>query len=300
LLRTWQPDVVYASSPPPTCLLVGKLLAASSGVPWIAEFRDRWSDDPYYAKPAWRRAMEASLEKRILGSARAVVTVSEPWAARYARAHGKPTLVVLNGFEPEDYAGRESSGANHSQSLEIVYTGGIYPGRRDPTPLFKALRSMPDGSTDVRVHFYGADPAHYLPLAARQGIGDLVIAHSHIPHKDAAAVQQQGDVLLIMQWNDPRDQGHIPAKLFEYLGARRPILGLGLEDGVPAKIIRARDAGCFTNDPTQIAAQLRTWLERKRHLGCLPPLPTEVGLGFTRAEQFGKLEQFIGPMTCDT
>ena len=294
LLRTWQPDVVYASSPPPTCLLVGKLLAARCGVPWIAEFRDRWSDDPYYVKPAWRKALEAKLEDRILSSACAIVTVSEPWAERYAKAYGKPTLVVPNGFEPEDYAGRESSGAIDSQSLQIVYTGGIYPGRRDPMPLFQGLRLMPKGSTDVEVHFYGTNPAHFLPLASQLEIRDRVFAHPQIPHQQAAVVQQSADVLLIMQWNDPRDQGHIPAKLFEYLGARRPILGLGLEDGVPAKIIRARDAGCFTNDPAQIAAQLTTWLERKRHLGCLPPLPTEVGLGFTRAEQFSRLERLIG------
>ncbi len=50
LLGGWRPDLVYASSPPPTCLVVGKLLAAHCGVPWIAEFRDRWSDDPYYAQ----------------------------------------------------------------------------------------------------------------------------------------------------------------------------------------------------------------------------------------------------------
>jgi hypothetical protein len=293
LLRTWQPDMVYASSPPPTCLLVGKLLAARCGVPWIAEFRDRWSDDPYYVKPSWRKALEVKLEGRILSSASAIVTVSEPWAEQYAQAYGKPTLVVLNGFDPQDYAGRESSGATDSQPLQIVYTGGIYPDRRDPTPLFQALRLMPKGSTDVEVHFYGTDPAHFLPLASQLDIHDRVFAHPQIPHRQAAAVQQSADVLLIMQWNDPRDQGHIPAKLFEYLGARRPILGLGLVDGVPAEIIRERAAGFFSNDPAQISAQLAFWLNIKRRLGHLPPLPREAAASFTRAEQFARLERFL-------
>ena len=91
LLGGWRPDLVYASSPPPTCLVVGKLLAAHCGVPWIAEFRDRWSDDPYYPKPSWRQAVEARLERRIVGSAQAIVTVSQPWAERYAGAYGKPS-----------------------------------------------------------------------------------------------------------------------------------------------------------------------------------------------------------------
>ena len=299
LLRAWRPDLVYASSPPPTCLLVGKLLAARCGVPWIAEFRDSCSDYPYYAKPALRQAQEASLEYRIIGSARAIVTVSEPWAERYAEAHGKPTLAVLNGFEPNDYAGRESLGATDSDSLEIVYTGGIYPGRRDPTPLFQALALIREGSADVQVHFYGTNPDHFLPLASQQGVCDLAIAHPHIPHAQAAAVQQRADVLLVMQWNDPRDQGHIPAKLFEYLGARRPILGLGFEDGLPARIIRERAAGLFSNDPQRIALQLTNWLDTKRRLGHLPPLPAEAAAGFTRVEQFTRLEQFLWLMRCD-
>jgi Glycosyl transferase 4-like domain len=299
LLRSWRPDLVYASSPPPTCLLLGKILAARCAVPWIAEFRDRWSDDPYYAKPAWRQALEARLERGIIGSARAIVTVSEPWAKRYAEAYGKPTLVVLNGFEPDDYAGRDSVGAVHSRGLEIAYTGGIYPGRRDPSPLFQALMLGPELPAEVRVHFYGADLEHVLALAAQAGVAERVTIHPHVPRADAAALQQRADVLLLMQWNDPREQGNLPGKLFEYLGARRPILGLGLKDGVPAKIIRERAAGLFCNDPAQIAAQLTAWLETKRRLGHLPPLPAEVAAGFTRAEQFARLEPMLGVMASD-
>ena len=300
LLGGWRPDLVYASSPPPTCLAVGKLLAARCGVPWIAEFRDRWSDDPYYARPPWRQTLEARLERRIVASARAIVTVSEPWAERYAEAYGKPALVVLNGFDPEDYAGRESNGAVDSPFLEIVYTGGIYPGRRDPRPLFRALALMPEGSRHVRVHFYGTHPEHVLPLAETAGAQDRVVVHPHVPRSEVAAIQQQADVLLLMQWNDPREQGNLPGKLFEYLGARRPILGLGLEDGVPARIIRERAAGCFSNDPAQIAAQLSAWLDTKRRLGHLPAAAARSRAGFTRAEQFAKLEQFLRLATCDT
>ena len=293
LLSAWRPDLVYASSPPPTSLLLGKLLAARCGVPWIAEFRDRWSDDPYYARPPWRRSLEVRLERRIIASARAIVTVSEPWAQRYAAAYGKPALVVLNGFNPDDYAGRESTGAVSSPFLEIVYTGGIYPGHRDPAPLFQASRRHPRCRQESGCIF--TEPAQSMcrPPASRAGVSDRVLVHPHVPHAEAAAVQQGADVLLLMQWNDPREQGNLPGKLFEYLGARRPILGLGLQDGVPARILRERAAGYFSNDPAQIALQLSAWLDTKRRLGHLPPLPPEAAAGFTRAEQFTALEGFL-------
>lgn len=299
LVRTWRPDLIYASSPPPTCLLLGELLAARCGAPWIAEFRDRWSDDPYYARPPWRQALEARLERRIVASASAVVTVSEPWAKRYAEAYGEPVLVVLNGYDPEDYAGRESAGAPDSPFLEIVYTGGIYPGRRDPTPLFQAIARSPELRSAVRVHFYGTSPEQALPLAATAGVQDQVVVHPHVSRSEVAAIQQRSDALLLMQWKDPREQGNLPGKLFEYLGARRPILGLGLEDGVPAKIIRERAAGRLANDPALIAAQLTAWLDTKRRLGHLPPLPPEAGAGLTRAEQFGRLERFAAEIARD-
>ena len=120
---------------------------------------------------------------------------------------------------------------------------------------------------------------------------DRVVVHPHVPRSGVAAIQQQADVLLLMQWNDPREQGNLPGKLFEYLGARRPILGLGLQDGVPARILRERAAGYFSNDPAQIALQLSAWLDTKRRLGHLPPLPPEAAAGFTRAEQFATLER---------
>ena len=88
----------------------------------------------------------------------------------------------------------------------------------------------------------------------------------------------------------------MPAKLFEYLAARRPILGFGLEDGVPATIIRERSAGFFSNDPHAIAQRLKVWVEAKRKDGYLTPLPESVRTGFSRDEQFGKLEGFLNDL----
>ena len=123
-------------------------------------------------------------------------------------------------------------------------------------------------------------------------MGTLRVTPS-VPLRRPAAVERGGDVLLLIQWNDPREQGNVPGKLFEYLGARRPILGLGLENGVPATIIRERSAGLFSNDPKAIAGQLRAWLEVKRRTGSVPPLPEVARAGVSRDEQFEKLDQLL-------
>lgn len=290
-VKTWKPDVIFASAPPFTALIAGHLLGTRYRIPWVAEFRDRWVDDPYYPPPRWRRRLEGSLERRLITSASGLVTVSEPWAEAYRAKYDKPTAVIYNGFDPDDY-GPESPGAGASEKLTLAYTGRIYPGRRDPSPVFQAIKiaGLDEG---VVVDFYGPDDGGVTALARRHEISHAVRVHSHVPYEESLAIQQQSDVLLFMQWNDPKEQGNVPGKLFEYLGARRPILGLGLETGVPARIIRERAAGLFSNDPEVIARQLDDWRNLKRKNGTLEALPETVGDGFSRNEQFAKLEAFL-------
>ena len=291
LMRGWTPDLIFASGPPFTTLIVGHLLARLHGVPWVAEFRDRWVDDPYYPLPPWRRRLEDWMESWLVSSAAALTTVSEPWAADYSAKYGKPVAVVYNGYEPDDYvdacpAARPMDG----DQLRIVYTGRIYPGRRDPTPLFAAMRRVGSG---VRAEFYGAQVSRVMPLAEAQGVADMVRVHPHIPYEQSVKVQRQADILLFMQWSDPREQGNVPGKLFEYLAARRPILALGLEDGVPANIIRERGAGYLANGPDEIAKHLVVWCRAKREAGGLATLPESVRDGFSRNEQYHGLETFL-------
>jgi len=290
LLRSWRPDVIYASGPPFTGLLIGNRLSRWSGVPLVCELRDRWSDDPYYPAPAWRQIVESVMERRVLGRAIGLVTVSDPWAATYRMRFGKPVEVVQNGYDPE--YGADPAPTAGGDTLRIVYTGGIYPGRRDPSPLFAAMALLGGQAAGVQVEFYGTDPDLVLPLAAQHGVVGAVTVQPMVTHAEAVALQRSGDVLLLMQWSDPREQGNVPGKFFEYLGARRPILLLGLAGGVPDTIIRAREAGFSSTDPQAIAGQLAAWVAAKR-AGGVPATPAAAAAGFQRDEQFARIPPFL-------
>ena len=205
-VRDWKPDLVFASAPPFTALIAGHLLGTRFRIPWVAEFRDRWVDDPYDPPPRWRRRLEGGLERRLVASAAALVTVSEPWAEAYRAKYGKPTAVIYNGFDADDY-GPESPGAGTPEKLTLTYTGRIYPGRRDPSPVFQAIKiaGLDDG---VVVDFYGPDDGGVMALARRHEVGHAVRVHAHVPYEQSLAIQQRADVLLFIQWNDPREQGN--------------------------------------------------------------------------------------------
>jgi hypothetical protein len=102
----------------------------------------------------------------------------------------------------------------------------------------------------------------------------------------------EADVLLLLQSSDPRDEGNLPAKLFEYLYARRPILFIGYERGIAARLVTERSAGLVSNSPVDIRDQLHGWFEDKR-AGRLGRLDPSVSLGLGRDDQYAKLERLF-------
>jgi len=293
IIRDWRPDGLFASGPPFTTLLLGYLLNRATGVPFVVEFRDRWAEDPYYPQPWWRQRCDRWLESLIVRRAAGLTTVSEPWAAAFSERYGKPVAVIPNGYDGEDFGGVVGQGWPDPQILRIGYTGGIYPGYRDPSPLFRAIGSSDELKRVVEVHFYGTDPGVVSALARDHSIEDNVFVHGRVNHTEALSIQQASDILLLMQWDNPNEQGNIPGKLSEYFGARRPILVLGLADGVPATEVKRRSAGAASTDPAAIARWLKKCLETKRNAGRLAPTSDEAVAGLSREEQAVKLEQFL-------
>jgi glycosyltransferase involved in cell wall biosynthesis len=292
LLADWKPDLILASSPPPTSLLVAHSLSKRFGIPWVAELRDLWVDHHYYNQPGWRQAVETRLERKVLSSAAGLVTVSEPLAESLRTKYGRPTAVVLNGFDPGDYP--EETAVNSGQEeLRIVYTGATYPGKQDASPLFNALKQLGPLAEKVRIVFYGSYLNTIREKAAEHGVEQQVEVMAPIPYSESLKAQREADVLLLLLWTDTRERGVYTGKLFEYIGARRPILAIGGRDCVAAELIINRQAGFAMNDPQEIAAQLRHWIQVKHDAGMIPAVPAESLAGISREEQVCVLEDFL-------
>ena len=264
-------------------------------MPWIAEFRDAWTRNHYVPKPEWREKFDECLESRLLSTAAGIVAVSEPWADYYGRKFQKPSIAVYNGFD-STIAHPESRSILSGTPLSIVHMGSVYSGMRDPTPLFKALKSGSFTPADLRITFYGATHSAVLDLAKKIGVQGFVTACTQVPHHRALDIQNTSDVLLLLQ--SPLDAANIPAKMFEYFAARRPILGIGVESGIPARLIRERKAGLYSSNPDVLAAQLRAWVDEKRLSGVIAPLPEPALKGLSRADQFARLEGFLTDLAC--
>jgi hypothetical protein len=299
LVKHWRPDIILASAPPNSGLIAARRIARVCHVPWVADLRDLWADNSYYAHPRWRLWLDRLVERSILRSAAGLISVSPIWADMLRRKYEQPVACILNGFVSEDFPAVRA-GPEPGDVVSILYTGNIYSGYRDPTPLFQAIGLLtPAERQHVAVHFYGPgerETQGVMASAAAAGIADRVLLHDRVSYRESLSLQQSADVLLLLQWNNVKDAGNIPAKFFEYLGAGRPMLLIGYEHGNLAQMIRERGAGIVANDPPIIAEQLRHWIGQR--IAGIPAIPEAARDGMSRADQYRDLEQFLAQFVC--
>jgi hypothetical protein len=294
LTRNWAPDVIYSSGPPHSGHVVAGRLARQLGAPWVAELRDTWANNPYSDAPRLIEAAQTLYANRVLRRAAAAVLLTETAEAEVKAALGCPTIVSYNGFTEADFAGLEQVPPLERERLTILHAGVIYVGRRDPVALFQALAILGPRRHAVRVKFYHDQMEAVARRAERLGVRDCIEICAPVPRRDILAIERQADVLLLCRWADPRDDGVIPGKLFEYIGARRPILAVGSTTGEAADIVRRGNFGLVSNEPMAIAEQLAAWIAAKQQAGGrLPDMPEAPTRAFLRDAQFRRIDPLL-------
>ena len=255
------PEALLTSSPPPMIHLLGRLLKARYGLPWLVDYRDPWA----YGHgngfvPGWPIWWEEMKERAVLRAADRII-VNTPQArealVREGPVAADKVAAITNGFDPENFTAPRRAPGTRPTELTILHTGELYSGR-DPRPLFDALVGLPvpPGAPPLRVTFMGqsSDTRNDWPAEARRrGLEDVVTFTDHVHYQEALARMQAADILLLV--DSPGRRVGIPAKLFEYLGARRPILALAdakgdvgwvlRSSGVRHRIADPRDAGAI-------------------------------------------------------
>jgi glycosyltransferase involved in cell wall biosynthesis len=228
LLQDEHADAMISSSPPVTTHLIARELKNKHKIPWIADFRDLWSQNANYSYGRIRRFFDKRLELRTLQSADALVTVSSPAAEKLRMLHeGERVYTITNGFDPEKMSDGK---ANLTSKFTITYTGQIYT-KQDPSKLLVALKDLISQgaihSMDVEVRFYGPESELLMKTIQKYGLSDIVKQYGIIPRESSFEKQRESQLLLLLNWEDQREKGVYTGKIFEYLAAQRPILATG-------------------------------------------------------------------------
>ncbi len=264
LARQLRPDIIFSSSFPNTSHLVGAWVSFRTGIPWVAELRDPWTDNHNYRRMPVLRSVERVLERLVLGRAVALVTVSERWAETLKTRFAKPVSVVPNGYDPADYPETVERGS----TFTLVYTGTYYNGKQDVGPLFGAVAALSRSGQitpeTFRIRFVG----HYLRAITAQAesasVLPFVSVEPPVTYLESLKLQRGASALLLFDWGDPQEKGCYTAKIYEYIGARRPILSIGPHDTVVADLLRTTSAGTVGQTIEEIRIVLEAWHEKHR------------------------------------
>jgi len=273
LLREDNFDMILATSGPLPALNVAWRLSRMSGTPWVADLRDIAGQFPLawsLIRPwTWRSwpylAWEIHQEAMVCRQAAAVVTVSVPLAEQLQKRGVGRVDVIFNGFEPDDYA---SITRHRTDQFRVVYTGVIYPSQ-NPCPLFTALDLLLEkkviSASDFEVCFFGA-PAHELEPYLRGHCCEPLVRRQAWQPRDVIQ-RAMREASLLLQLAHGERKGIVTSKLFEYLGARRPILSIPKDHGVVDAILEETGAGQSATSPTEVAAiilrQYTHWKETR-------------------------------------
>ena len=285
-----RPHAIWATGGPWTSLLVGKRIAETFNIPFIADFRDPWIGGVEYFSSTLLRKKSIALERDVCASAARVILNTEELRLRFCAVYPEwqhKFVTITNGYAEELRAVSSSSGnadtftraaGGHVSTLELCHFGTVY-GNRSPLPLFQAIQELLSESmvqaSRLRLKFVGAWDVHdpvcmqLAKVLEERGILRLV---PPVSHQECLQEMARSNVLLILQPDYPLQ---VPAKIYEYIVAGRPLLVIGGEGATANLVQRHRLGRCCQNTVQEIKRTLVSILSSESALQAPTPADTE-------------------------
>jgi glycosyltransferase involved in cell wall biosynthesis len=297
LMREIKFDAILSSHGPPSMHIVAMILSRRYKLPWIADYRDLWTQNHIHVcNIPVIQYFESKLEHAVIKKVTVLTTVSEPWAEKLSEFHNKRTIVIQNGFDDEDFS--IDSKEKHPELLRIVYTGGIYPGRRDPSLLFAGMVKMkklyPELVSKIHVYFIGSDKRLLSDIVERYGMQDHVSFVGRTSYDKSLQWQGEADILLLLESNEEEAKGVYTGKVYEYLGSMRPIMATGYPGGVIDSLLQDTGAGKLMINEDDVVGFIRNCWDKKQRTGSTRFAENECNLTpYTRRHQAGIVAKII-------
>lgn len=238
-------DAMVSTGPPHSMHLIARALHIKFNIPWVADFRDPWTDIDYYKDLKLTRCADKKhhrLERQVLTEATRVVTVG--WdCAKGLENHGtKDVAVITNGYDFSEIFNEKYQKTSTFTMSHI----GIIGANRNPETFWETLSEIcveTDENKSLKIRLIGQTDNSVMESIKRNKIENYVEIIPYIPHNQVIEEQRKSDVLLLFVNNTPNAKGILTGKLFEYMASGRPILCIGPEDGDSARILNETKTG---------------------------------------------------------
>lgn len=290
-------DAIFSDGPPHSNTRIATLVKQKTGIPWLADFQDPWTQIDYYQLlnlTKWGDAKHRRLEQAAFEAADKITIVSPTWKKDLADLGAKNISVVPWGFDPDDYVGVERKVGDKFTFTHL----GIMGYDRNPELLFEAFRELMDEFADFEEHLeiqlvgqvdYSVQEAYTM-----WGLENHVVLVGSVPRDEALQLTLNSPILLLLLNQQSNAKGRIPGKLFEYLYARRPILTLGGVDSDVANILKETKAGvtCEYNDIYDIKEAVKSLYHQFLNGTLQQPVQSDIE-GYSIRELTGEIAGYL-------
>ena len=246
-------DLIYTTSTPYSDHLLGLYLKRKfPRLPWVADFRDEWTNNPYtfdHPHNFLRANTEKKLESDVLKHADSIVTntpvMMNNFISSYSQTAGK-FHVIPNGYDEADFKDMPSERSANSK-FTVTYTGLLY-GRRKPDTFFEAARQLTaEGLIDrdkLKITLIGNYKVNYMnELINKFDLSGVVELLPYMEHRECILKLIKSDALLLIEGNGPGSNAFYTGKIFEYMNTGRPVIAVIPEKGAAAQLVREAKIG---------------------------------------------------------
>lgn len=261
LVNSGQFQAIITTGPPHSMHLIGRDLKRKTGVFWLADFRDPWSQWEFLDKLPMKstvRRKHAEMERSVLKEADVITTISPTFQRDLNQLAQREIKLLTNGFDPADIPERFQVEEKEPNRLNLVYSG-IIDSIRNPMPLLNAMKEeFKSVSDQVSFTFVGKVSSHVQEqIEADSWLRKHVHYAGYVSHEEVFGFYEKADALVLILTNTKNAQGNIPGKLFEYLSTNLPVIALGDPKGDASNILASVGAEEVISHADHVGIQVR-------------------------------------------
>lgn len=297
-------DLIFSSSPPHSLQLIGWYLKIRTGLPWVTDFRDRWTGIRYYqvlSRSSITKKIDGYLEKKVLTNSNFITSTSEGFNIDF---HEKLISVnqafqfLPNGYDEEDF---KNSQPQERKKFIILHTGNLI-AQQNPTVLWKSLKEILRKDEKIKklmaVQLIGKTHDSIIQSVMELNLSDIVEFHDYVPHEKVLQAMQNASILFAVIPDLPDNKSIVLGKIYEYIGTGNPMLIFGPPKGNAADIISqfSNSTICNYSDAKQCGKFIEEiytqWFQKNQ----IPITPLEKRISFSRKNLTKSLSEIFNSL----
>ena len=256
-------DAVLSDGPPHTNTRIAYHLSRKLNIPFLADFQDPWTQVDYHQLmklTPWGDRRHKKMEQEVFRQADQITIASPSWKEDLESIGARNVEVIYWGYDEDDFKGLQQQLDN---KFTISHTG-LLGFDRLPDGLFRALKMLKEENAsfaeDLQIQLAGQVDYSVFEMLKELGLEENLVNKGTIARREVLQLLVNSQLLLLPLNKAKNAKGRLPGKLYEYLRARRPVLGLGPRDSDAAAILRNTEAGEVF--PYAEATEIKNWVRK--------------------------------------